>query len=494
MINYRRNNNSNVNNRLSRIERILRNNDLGNLGAVKPINGVSTKEKNLGNSDDIMLIEQLLEKNQSNPRMKKTIFKFFNDSINKFHTDEGNKFLRNNEEEDNMNIIKEARLIYGMQKDKLITYVAAILDPEYCYNNGVMIKQPNLVTIPSVTIPIRTLATVPTNGSSSLCVSWNPSLFCTKSTIGNIKVGKNSQGNDVFANKVYSTLYSIGDVVDNVVVTPASSWEAPVFGIPDNLVEAGVAKARLVSAKIKISFRGPILQQGGTVMGAATFLGPPGVIAHSNDTNAVFLNQTEIIGQNSRTQVNWSDLFKLSQGQLYNAEMTPFEEKNISNGIWSKNVNITKTANGISAVFVPMDPMDEIFYKTGTFYGEEVNQDVPLQNGDLGTIVTYSDKGARLAYLFNVQGIPIENNPITIETYTNWEVLPTDLAASALRNFSNVNLSVDEISKIKEMLKQYFVENSGIHTTSPQSEVGFLDLLGKLGKSLVEKAIEKLAS
>jgi hypothetical protein len=425
--------------------------------------------------------------------MKKDFIKFIAEDINKYHTDNGSKFLRTTNEEDLMNIFKEAREIVETKKNKLITYVAAILDPEYCYNNGVMIKQPNLLTIPSVTIPIKTLTTIQTNNSTSLCISWNPSLFCTKPALGNIQVGRNAAGDVVYANKIFSTLYSTGEVNNNVKEIPASSWKAPVFGIPDNLPEVGVAKARLVSAKIKISFRGPILQQGGTVMGAATFLGPPGIVANSDDHNVVYLNVPIVDQSETRYQATWEDLFKPSQGQLFNNEMSPFEEKCISNGIWSKNVNITKSASGISAVFVPMDPMDEIFYKTGTFYGEEVNQDIQLMNGNFGSIVSYSDKGARLSYVFNIQGIPVEQNPITVETYTNWEVLPTDLAASALRNFSGVQLTSEEVANMKNILKEYFATNSGLHTVTQNSEVGFLDLLGQIGSKIVGKVIDSLS-
>jgi hypothetical protein len=269
--------------------------------------------------------------------------------------------------------------------------------------------------------------------------------------------------------------------------TPASSWDSLVYGIPDNLPEVGVAKARLVSAKIKISFRGPILQQGGTVMGAATFLGTPGIIAASDDDNKIYLNSTvtDPVTQVPRRQANWRDIIKPVQGQMYSKDFSPFEEKVLSNAIWAKNVNITKDANGICAVYVPMDPMDEIFYKTGTYYGEEVNQDVVLENDLKGTTILYSDKGARLSYLFNIQGIPVNQNPITVETYTNWEVLPTDMAASSLRNSNSTPCSIEDYTRIREMMRQYFNSHSGIHTIRGDTNLGSLrDVLSYLGEKV----------
>jgi hypothetical protein len=266
-----------------------------------------------------------------------------------------------------LDIYKEAGLIEGKYQDKVINYIAAILDPEYNYSTGIMVKQPSLMNPPSVSIPIKTLTTIPSEGYSSICIAWNPTIFCTTNMLGKIQLGVDATNNNepIYANKVCSVLYSLGELQDAMLVTPPSSWNASVKGIPDNLPEVGIAKARLVSSKIKISFRGPVLNQGGTIMAAATFQGPPGIICNSGDDNRIKTNTQQ-------KNATWADLFKVSLGNSFSEkEMSPFEEKIISNGIWAKNVNITKDANGITAVFIPTDPMDEIFCKPGTFYGEK---------------------------------------------------------------------------------------------------------------------------
>jgi hypothetical protein len=404
--------------------------------------------------------------------------------------EKGNLFLRDNAEDRKMNIYKEGRLMVEQYKNKLISYVAAILDPEYTFNSGIMVKQPNLVNIPSVTITTKTFTTLETTGSRSCCISWNPALFCTKDALGKIQIGtyldNDKKPKPVTANMICSTLYSIGAIDENALQIPCSSLDAPVKGIPDNLPEVGVAKARLVSAKIKISFRGPVLVQGGTVMGAATYLGPPGIIAKADaNDGSLYLNEPINDKGRQRTHVVWGDLFGQVEGQLFDKKVSPFEEKNLSNGIWAKNVNITKDANGISAVFIPSDPMDEIFYKTGTYYGEDVNQKAVCTN-DRGTTIFYSDKGARLSYLFNLQGLPKETNAIGIETYTNWEVLPTTLAASALRNNRQNMMNAKMVEDVKTVLNEYFKENTGLHTVQENYLGGFWNKLGKIITTISE--------
>lgn len=347
-----------------------------------------------------------------------------------------------------------------------------------------MVKQPSLLNPPSTSIPLRTLTTIPTNGSNSCCISWNPCFFCTPSELKKIKIGKrvNDTGavlNDVYANRICSVLYSTGRYEANIENVSSSSWLAPVCAIPENLPEVGVSKARLVSAKIKISFRGPILMQGGTIMAAATFQGAPGVVAATDEG--------DVLKDAEGNQLTWAKIFTPVLGPEINVDdVSPFNEKIISNGIWSKNVSITKDANGISAVFVPMDSMDEIFYKPGTYFGESVEGDIPLKQ-NAGTLLLNDNKGARLSYIFNIQGLPINNpNPIVVETYTTWEVLPTSQSASTLRNTAQLANDFNA-EEIRSFVKEYFVNDNGIHTVSGDYKAGFFGKLKKLAKKKAPK-------
>jgi hypothetical protein len=178
-------------------------------------------------------------------------------------------------------------------------------------------------------------------------------------------------------------------------------------------------------------------------------------------------------------------LFAISLGNSFNEkDMSPFEEKIISNGIWAKNVNITKDANGITAIFIPTDPMDEIFCKPGTFYGEKVENPDAQCGGPYATSCLYSDKGARLNYLFNIQGIPGDNtNPITVETYTTWEVIPTNQSASTLRNSSSQIVTSEYYTKIKSLINGYLTTQTGIAKVNTEDTMkGFWSTLGNVAK------------
>jgi len=377
-------------------------------------------------------------------------------------------------ERSDLSLFKEAGLVQSAFKDKIINYVAAILDPEYNYNTGIMVKQPSLMNPPSVSIPIKTLTTIKSEGQSAICLSWNPALFCTKNDLSNLELGKMySDDTVVKPNRICSVLYSLPEEVGSEQYIAPDSWKAKVRCIPDNLPEVGVSKARLVSAKIKISFRGAILNQGGTIMGAATFQGPPGIICKTDEYGNVYKNGTD------KAQATWGDIFKVVLGDQYNEnDQCPFEEKVISNGIWAKNVNITKDANGITAVFIPMDPMDEIFYKPGTFYGEPIAKDNDIRNTVGATTLLTGDKGAKLSYLFNIQGLSgTGSNPITVETYQTWEVLPTNLSASSLRNSANTMSSYQVTEQTKKLLTEYMANNSPIHTAHNNNLNGLFDLL-----------------
>jgi hypothetical protein len=385
-----------------------------------------------------------------------------------------------------LDIYKTADDIYSCFDDKVVNYIAAILDPEYNYNTGIMVKQPSLMNPPSVSIPIKTLTTIPSEGYSSICIAWNPTMFCTTNILHRLQIGYDTTNNNepIYANKICSVLYSLGELENGVLKVSPASWNATVRGIPDNLPEVGISKARLVSSKIKISFRGPILNQGGTIMAAATFQGPPGIIANTDDDGRIKTN-----GQ--QRDATWADLFKVSLGDTFNEkEMSPFEEKIISNGIWAKNVNITKDANGITAIFIPTDPMDEIFCKPGTFYGEKVISETPV-NGPRATSCLYSDKGARLNYLFNIQGIPGDNtNPITVETYTTWEVIPTNQSASTLRNTAS-QLGSNYYNIIKNAIGKYMAEATGINATYTNQDMsGWWDSIKSVAKGAWDNVIK----
>jgi len=399
-------------------------------------------------------------------------------------------FVRENKDDRMMNHFSIAKDLVEDYEAKCINYVAAILDPEYNYTNGLQVKQPSLLNPPSVSIPLRTLTTINSNLYHSICIAWNPATFCTPQFLNRIKLGT-FNGNDIYANKVCSVLYALGELTGNVLTTPPSSWDAKVFGVADTLPEIGVAKARLVSSKIKISFRGSVLNQGGTIMGCATYEGFPSVVTASSQITNLKLVKPD------GGQLMWKELYVKSNPECRpKLDQTPFDEKTISNGIWSKNVNITEDASGICAVYVPTDPMDQIFYKPGTYYGETIEDSDTACSQASNTIALSSPKGAHLNYLFVVQGLPEGNtNPITVETYTTWEVLPTNLSASSLRNFNgtNYNLELDYVQKVQSMMKDYFNGSTGVHPITKGMEGGFLSKiksLAKKGGKIIRNAVE----
>lgn len=475
-----------IRNRLDRINRKLRdmNRKLGSsqsLGEVRVLRGT--------NLEDIdMEIDNITSIDQAN-RLKQKLLDAIKESEDMYSSTDSYMIMSPSARKE-MDIFKEAENVESGYQKKVLNYIAAILDPEYNYNTGVMVKQPSLMNPPSVSIPIKTLTTIPSEGYSSICISWNPTMFCTTNMLKTIQLGVDTSNNNepIFANKICSVLYSLGQLEDGILKIPPSAWSAPVKGIPDNLPEVGISKARLVSSKIKISFRGPILNQGGTIMAAATFQGPPGIICNSDDDNRILTNTLQ-------KDATWGDLFAISLGSSYsNKDMSPFEEKIISNGIWAKNVNITKDANGITAIFIPTDPMDEIFCKPGTFYGEKVETNAQCA-GPHATSCLYSDKGARLNYLFNIQGIPGDNtNPITVETYTTWEVIPTNQSASTLRNSASSLQNNQYFNVIKQAISNYMEESTGINaTTTSQNLNGFWDSIKSAWNNVVKPGI-KIAS
>jgi hypothetical protein len=461
-----------IDNKLLDIKRYMSRN-LGNVdGLSGPTVCTPLKGNNLDDFDFVDIDEQIDNIKDANDaiRVKNLLFKQM-ENANKMYSTTDKFMIMGDRDRRDVDIYDESKAIEALYRNKVINYIAAILDPEYNYSTGIMVKQPSLMNPPSVSIPIKTLTTIPSEGYSSICIAWNPTMFCTTNMLSKIQLGVDVTNNNapIYANKICSVVYSLGELENGVLTVPPSSWQATVRGIPDNLPEVGIAKARLVSSKIKISFRGPILNQGGTIMAAATFQGPPGIICKSGDDNRIKTNTQQ-------ENATWADLFKISLGSSFNdKEMSPFEEKVISNGIWAKNVNITKDANGITAIFIPTDPMDEIFCKPGTFYGEKVDNPNYQCNGPYATSCLYSDKGARLNYLFNIQGIPGDNtNPITVETYTTWEVIPTNLSASTLRNSASVIDNTQYYQTIKQTISNLMQTNTGIQPTDSEHNLNGL--------------------
>jgi hypothetical protein len=315
----------------------------------------------------------------------------------------------------------DVRAVLDDKAKRLADYITAILEPEYAVTEGFVARQPNLFPIPSTSISFRNNVNIATDENGDFALSWNPAFFSNLETVSKLHF------------TITDTEMKSFNTISHIMVR--NSGQAGVMrAIPCYVPDVAMSKYRLVSAKLKVTYIGSLLNKAGMMYACATYDQTPVVYGYTTGTNQLM----KLIQPNG-SEADWST----GNGPMANTYRN-MSEQTISNGVWNKSLNITNSNQGMTCLHIPTDPINEIFYPIGSYFGNTYSQSTTYVRPQLvdwaipSSLI--SSSGAQLCYLVCGHGLPPGVECINLQVYYTFEVIPTQLSAPFLRapkdNFS----------------------------------------------------------
>jgi len=240
-------------------------------------------------------------------------------------------------------------------------YLIGLIHPDIAVRDGLSPKLYHDVPIPTTTYGVYGSYVATTNASGNLLISMaTPGQPGVSSPMQHITVNNNA------------ALDGVTSVNGNNLVTVL-----PIVNVPTQ-------RYRLVSSLIRISYTGPLLNQAGKMYSCATY--DPFGISYYNT------------GVTAQPLVDRFGNFNL-----------------IKNGLWNRTVDVTNPSHAIECLWVPTDGYSYIFQQQFGYAG------TPQTTTDALMLPTVD--GARLGYVIALQGLPASSNCVTVECWTNYELI-----------------------------------------------------------------------
>lgn len=316
---------------------------------------------------------------------------------------------------------EDIKAVLDDRANRMANYITAVLEPEYAVTEGLIAKQPSLFPIPSTSVCFRDNLTIRTDGEGDFAIAWNPNMLFNKEALERYKF-LHADGTDQF----------VCDSICRLVQKEVN--HGYLLAYPSYVPDVSLAKYRLVSAKLKVTYVGSVLNKSGMMYACATYDQTPVFVGVSNtDTEDPLIPVAA-----ERSFIDWRDHPDTIPGITYRN----LTETAISNGIWNKNVNITNSSQGLSCLHLPTDPINEVFYPIGTYFGGSLSTNSwhggsSFQRGDaIGESFT-SNSGAQLCYMVCGHGLPEDQECINIQIFYTFETIPTTSSAPFLRGVTD---------------------------------------------------------
>jgi len=277
------------------------------------------------------------------------------------------------------------------RKNKM-DYLVGMLYPDVAQQQGLTVKCHSDVNIPTCTFSSHVYATFTTNTSGNMLLSWRPKLFVDST--------------------ITLTTWSAVTMNNNVALLGTGAAGTNTFALPTYKFGVSTDRYRLVSALFRVSYVGSVVNMAGTMYGCATF-----------DELAIGRSGTD-----ADTAIDRFGDFSI-----------------IQNGLWNKT-SIIANNNTMEFLYVPMDPDDQFFEKTGYWNGA-IMPGVPT--GPLQP----DGEGAHIGYVCAVNGAAVSSPCVRVDVYSNYEVIVDDTVAPIIRN-SNLGPSQEEQSELMSKINQ----------------------------------------
>jgi len=287
---------------------------------------------------------------------------------------------------------------YADLKDDVVAdYIYGLYHPDVVFNEHLDIKSPSRLSIPTTSFHFKDTMTIAPNNSGNFCVIWNPNFLGTSSML----IERHAPENVTEANYkgYFSNLYFNNDDALSGNGSMTGSWNCQSF----KHIRQDFGKYRLTSACIKVKYTGKVLDQSGCLSACASYFTFPRTCHISPRSDADIANYPFL----------YSDLNLGKFGDF----------DNIRQGQWSHTVNIVSEPDGITCVYLPTDPLSEVFVRNGETIDSE-SEETTWQSTSVQC--KWLPKNATLSYAICGYGIDSTASCITVETYYNFEIIVQD--------------------------------------------------------------------
>lgn len=361
--------------------------------------------------------------------------------------------------------------------DMLANYVYGLYHPDIVYEDHLTIKSPSPMPIPTTSFSFKETFTIRPNASGNFVLWWNPNFLGTSDELNRIHLTNKVNDPNAYQSVFSNVYFHDGDQVDgnSAVFT---GWKAHTF----KPVLQDFAKYRLTSACIKVKYTGKVLDQSGMLAACATYsvfprsvysvpllADIPGYYVYEDGTN------NPILGK-------FGDFDVIRQGQ------------------WAHSVSLISEPDGITCVYLPTDPLNDVFVNNGTTIDETGHGIVWINDKVLSH---WSPTNTNLGYAICGYGITAQQSSITVECYYNFEIIVQEDQMPYFRPTVTDSRLTRFASRIGDMVRSISSSFGGITTTkqhnapstmsrirSALSNIGtyagdIIPLVMKVGKALI---------
>lgn len=277
-------------------------------------------------------------------------------------------------------------------RDMMSDYIYGLYHPDVVFHENLDIKSPSYLPIPTTNFRFKESMTINTNGSGNFCLIWEPNFLGTESVMSS-----NYPGTDGTTKRVYGNITINNSDELSGIVNLETGWRTAIF----RNVQQDFSKYRLTSACIKVRYTGKVIDQSGMFAASASYRDAFRTIMFKpDDYNEPFYNLPEVV---RKRYVTLGDFDNIRQGQ------------------WALTTSVIDEPQGITCVYVPTDPLNQVFVNNATTIDSTL-QSITNIDGDYN-VYSWLTKNANISYCICGYSLPAYLNCITIETYYNYEII-----------------------------------------------------------------------
>jgi hypothetical protein len=271
-------------------------------------------------------------------------------------------------------------------------YIYGLYHPDVVFEENLDIKSPSYLPIPTTNFRFKETITFSPNQNGNFCLHWEPNFLGTESNMLSLYPGTDGTTKRVFSNL---TINNYDELVGNVPTN--IGWRAAPF----KNVAQDFSKYRLTSACIKVKYTGKVIEQCGMFAASATYKDTfRTIMFRPDDFNEPYYNLPEVV---RNRLANFGDFDNVRQGQ------------------WAKTTSVVSNPDGLTCIYVPTDPLNQVFVNNATTI-DSTNQSIVNVDNDYN-VYSWLTKNANISYVICGYSLPPYAQCITVETYYNFEII-----------------------------------------------------------------------
>lgn len=285
--------------------------------------------------------------------------------------------------------------LYAEYQDNILAdYIYGLYHPDIVFKEGLDIKSPSYMPVPTTSFKFKETFTVAPNASGNFVLFWLPNFLGTSDSL--VRVHKPYENVDSFEGVFSNCYYNNSDDLDGNAAL-LNGWRAHTF----KHVAQDFQKYRLTSAAVKVKYTGKVLDQSGMLAAAASYIRTP---------RSVLLYPVQ-----GQAPASYELPIQATQGM---SQFCDFD--NIRQGQWADTCSVISDPDGITCTWVPTDPLNQVFVDNATTI-DAINHQLVWSGGN--AVAHWTPTNANISYAICGYGIASQTSCITVEAYYNFEII-----------------------------------------------------------------------